>query len=193
MTDLPPARLQLLLNQISQGDESAVRELYCHYQRYLYAYLRHRIVIEAAIDEIIRETFLAVCRRPLAYDGRARFSTWLVGIAKNKLADWARKECRQVPTDDISDEAWQALPDPNWDFVERLVAEEDEAALRHCIDQLPESQREALFLAYYDEEKLETIAERQQTKVGTVKSRLFNARQRLRECMENWLQGGRNG
>lgn len=193
MTDLPPARLQFLLNQIDRGDESAVRELYCHYQRYLYAYLRHRTVVESAIDEIIQDSFEAVCRRPLAYDGRANFSTWLVAIARNKLADWARRNRQELAKDELDDQAWESIPDPNWDFVDRLLAEEDQAALRQCIDQLPELQREALFLAYHDDETLETIAERQQSPVGTVKSRLFNARRRLRECMEAWLQGGRYG
>lgn len=191
MTDLPDTTLEELLNQIAQGDDKAVVRLYRHYHGFLYAFIRHQLHSDADAEEVTHDVLLAVCKKPQAFARQSKFSTWLCGIAKFKVIDLRRKQNGGVPIDDIDDEVIQAQVDPNWDFVAQLEAAEDEEALRLCRDALPEEQKEAIFWAFYQDEGLEAVAARQNCPVGTVKSRLFNARKRLRDCMSRWLKGGR--
>lgn len=191
MTDLPNTTIAELLNQIENGDDKAVIRLYQHYHGFLYAFVRHRISCDADAEEVAHDVLLAICKKPQAFGGQSKFSTWLCSIAKFKIIDFLRKQGTSLQVDGIDDELIQNHPDPNWDFVARLEAKEDEEAFRRCIDALPVGQRDAIFWIYYQDEGLEVVATRQECPVGTVKSRLFNARKRLRECMHRWLEGGR--
>lgn len=192
MLDLPIQTLKELLNQIGQKDDQAATRLYRHYHGFLYAYIRHRLPDDAAADEVTQDVFLSVFQKSHAFGEQSKFSTWLCGIAKFKAADWWRKKNGEVPLDDVADEVMEAAPDPNWDFVARLESAQDAQALRYCIDRLPVEQREAVFWAYYEDAGLEQVARQQGCPVGTVKSRLSNARQRLRGCVSRWIEGGRH-
>lgn len=189
MTDLPPDELADLLNRIGKGDDKAVTRLYRHYHGFVYAYLRHRMADEEAAEEAAHDVFMAVCRRPQSFGGNSKFSTWLCGIANNKAADWGRKRSRNVPVAEIEDEVLQAIADPDADFVARLEGAQSDRAVRDCIDALPDAHREAVFWAYYEEADMETIAEHQGCPVGTVKSRLSNARKKLMDCLSRWMGG----
>lgn len=191
MTDLPVATLAQLLNQIGLGDDKAAIRLYRHYHGFLYAFIRHKLPSDADAEEVAQDVFLAVCKKPQAFHRKSKFSTWLCGIANYKIVDLRRKQGHSLPIADVDDEVMQDQPDPNWNFVERLEAEEDEEALRHCRDVLPDEQKEAIFWVFYQGDGLDAVAARQECPVGTVKSRLFNARKRLHDCMTRWLQGGR--
>lgn len=187
MQDLSAEKLTGLLNRIGDGDDQAFTELYRHYHGFVYAYLRHRLADEDAAEEVVHDVFMAVCRRPQSFAGGSKFSTWLCGIANNKAADWGRKRNRNVPVAEVEDEFLQAIPDPDADFVARLENAQSDRAVRDCIDALPDAHREAVFWAYYEEADMETIATHQNCPVGTVKSRLSNARKKLIDCLSRWL------
>jgi RNA polymerase sigma-70 factor (ECF subfamily) len=189
MRDLPPQELKDILNQIGQGDDKAFTRLYRHYHGFVYAYLRHRMADEDAAEEVAHDVFLAVCHRPQSYGGTAKFSTWLCGIANNKAADWGRKRRRAVPVAEIEADALQAIADPDADFIARLEEGQSDQAVRDCVDALPDAHREAVFWAYYEEADMETIAAHQGCPVGTVKSRLANARKKLMDCLARQLGG----
>lgn len=187
MKDLPTEELAETLNRIAQGDDQAVTRLYRHYHGFIHAYLRHRLADEDAAEEVSHDVFMAVCRRPQAFAGGSKFSTWLCSIANNKAADWGRRQRRAVPMAEIEDEALAAIPDPDADFVTQLEDAQSDQAVRDCISALPDAHREAVFWAYYEEADMETIAEHQGCPVGTVKSRLSNARKKLMDCLARWL------
>ena len=189
MTDLPPEKIAELLNRIGKGDDKAVTTLYRHYHGFVYAYLRHRMADEDAAEEAAHDVFMAVYRRPQSFAGNAKFSTWLCGIANNKAADWGRKRKRTIQVAEIEDEVLQGIADPDSDFVGRLEDAQDKQAVRQCIDALPDTHREAVFWAYYEDADMETIAEHQGCPVGTVKSRLSNARKKLVDCLSRWMGG----
>lgn len=187
MIELPDHELRNLLNRIGQGDDQAVASLYRHYHGFVYAYLRHRMADEAAAEEVTHDVFMAVVGRPQSFAAQAKFSTWLCGIAKHKMADWHRKRLRRVPETELDEASLLELPDPDPGFMERLADAQLEAALRKCIDALPEAHREAVFWAYYEDADMETIARHQGCPAGTVKSRLSNARKKLMACLSSWF------
>lgn len=114
---------------------------------------------EHAAEEVAHDAFMAVFKRPKAFGGKSKFSTWLCGIANNKAADWGRRDHRSVPVAEIEDEALAAIADPTADFV-RLEDIQGEEAVRNCVDALPDAHREAVFWAYYQDEDMAAIAER---------------------------------
>ena len=197
MTDLPNETIFEILNRIGQGDDKAATRLYRHYHDFLYAYIRQKLAgvasASAAAEDITHDAFLAVFQRPQGFSGHSKFTTWLCGIAYFKMADMFRDQQRAPPLDDMGEEVMENEPDPNWDFVARLESAQDAEAMRYCIDRLPADHRETIFWVYYQDASVEEAARHQDCPVGTVKSRLFNARKRLRDCVSRWIEGGRHG
>jgi RNA polymerase sigma-70 factor (ECF subfamily) len=192
MQDLSNDEVTTLLNQIASGNDKAATQLYQRYFDFLYAYVRHQLADSQAAEDVTQEVFVAVFLKPQTFAGNARFSTWLCGIAKNKCVDWWRKNRIPMALAPLDENNQGEQIDPNWDFVANLETQQNNEAMRKCIDKLPTDQREAIFWVHYQEEGLEAVAKHLDCPVGTVKSRLFNARTKLRDCMSRWLKGGRN-
>lgn len=179
-----------LLNRIAEGDDKAATALYRHYYGFVYAYLRYRLSDEQVAEETANDVFLAVCKNPMAYQGNAKFSTWLCAIANNKAADRFRKYARSVAFIEDGEELLSGIPDPEPDIIERMGAEQNAEIVRRCIEALPEKHREAVFLAYFEDAGMGEIAQRTNSPEGTVKSRLSHARAKLLDCVSGWLGGG---
>lgn len=175
MIDLPKEDLIKLLNRIAQSDDQAVKKIYLHYQRSLFAFIRHLVPDETAAEEILHDTFMVMCRKPESFDGSSKFSTWLCGIARHKASDWWRKRGRRPEEQEFDDDLVQQIPDENGNILNMLEQEELNEVLRACIDRLPSVQQEAIYHACFAEEKLEAIARLQSSPVNTIKTRLFHA------------------
>lgn len=181
------------MNRIAARSNSAAKILYQHYFRFLYAYVRHRLPDDAASEEVAQDVFLSAFSKPEAFAGQSKFSTWLCAIAKNKSVDWWRKHKGDISYEDLDDGFLDGQMDPDWDFTAKLETEQDHAALRHCIDRLPVEQREMVFWVYYQDASVGSVSKHGGCAEGTVKSRLFNARRKLHDCMLQWIAGGRYG
>lgn len=194
MRNLPRHEVRMLLNQIARGDDTAAARLYAAYQSLVYGYVRAQVWDDPhAVEEIVSDTLLVAFRKADAYTGVSEFSTWLCGIARNKVADWRRHTGRrgEVIVDDP--DAIDAAVAPGWGVLELIEERERGAALVECMDRLPDSQREALYWSAVEECGLEEVAARTGVPEGTVKSRLFHARRRVRECLERAFGGGFGG
>lgn len=191
MQDLSNVEVIALLNQSASGNDKAATELYQHYFPTLYAYVRHQLADSQAAEDVTQEVFVAVFYKPQSFAGKAQFLTWLCGMAKNKCADWWRKNRSQMMRNPLIETNQDEPIDPNWDLVANLEAKQDSEAMRTCVDKLPPEHREAIFWVYFQEQGLDAVAKQLGCPVGTVKSRLFNARKKLLDCMSRWLSGGR--
>lgn len=187
MKNLPQEELKKLLNLIALGDNKAVEVVFRHYQASLFAFIRLRVRDDSAAEEILNDTFMIAFQKTAQYDGTAEFKTWLCGIAKNVCGTWIRKQNTGIArsTIEIDEEVFDNLPDPDWDVVSRLESQEMNDILRECIDSLPITQREAFFWTWFEELPMEAVAERLSCPLGTVKSRLFNARAKITDCVKN--------
>ena len=192
MKDLPKKELQEILNQIALGDNKAVEKLYRHYQASLYAFIRLRIRDDDAAEEILNDTFMIAIQKPEQYTGESSYKTWLCGIAKNVCGTWIRKQQTGInkATIDLDEESFENLADPNWGILEQIESRERDEILRECIDALPETHREAFYWTWFEEEPLESVAEKLSCPVGTIKSRLFNARTKIADCVRNAFEAG---
>ena len=132
-------------------------------------------------DELAQETMLTVWDKAASYDSRqSAASTWIYTIARNKRIDHARKMSRPEPdtADPLFTAGAVAQPD---DIVNHA---EEAAALAEAIRQLPPEQSELIQKAFFEEKTHQDIAYETSLPLGTVKSRIRLALDRMRQGMK---------
>jgi RNA polymerase sigma-70 factor (ECF subfamily) len=134
----------------------------------------------ATAEDVTQECFLALVEHPGRFDpSRGSLRTFLLAVARNQCRKTFRQLLPEVPLD--GGEA-----DRNVKPLDRLAASEYHAILDAAVSKLPALQREALFLFEYEGLSLEQAAMVAGTDVGTLKSRLYRGRQRLKRDLA-WL------
>lgn len=183
---------QLLLDYAA-GDAAAFAQLYERHERPVYRYLLRSLAGDAArADDLLQETWFAVVRNAANYEPRAKFTTWLYGIARTRLIDhWrAQKDDVSLSTPAANDE-----DESLGDFVAASRVDEPEVralsraqagAFMAAVERLPHEQREALLLHAEGDLSANDIAQLTGVGMETAKSRLRYALAKLRTAMENW-------
>lgn len=174
-----------LVARCQQGDRLAFDELVRQEQQRV-CRLAYRILGSSGeLDDVVQEVFMAIYRRLGTYRGEALFSTWVTRIAVNvcRRALRRRRFSRLLFGPDLEREDG-GRPSP----LTVLEKEEEVRALTGAVAGLPEKLRLAVILRYYEELPCEEVAAALGCKIGTVRSRLFNARQQLKERMLAWEQ-----
>ncbi len=164
-----------LLGHVARGEEEALHELYRRYGTRVRRFARLLTGREHLADEVVQETFLALWSGAGSYGGRAKVSTWLLGIARNQAHAALRREAKGARLDSVPSE----LPDPR----EEVEQEQRAAQVRAALTRLPPEQREVVFLAFYEALPYRDIGELLGVPEGTVKSRMYHAKRKLTEVL----------
>jgi RNA polymerase sigma-70 factor (ECF subfamily) len=172
---LPKERDSALLAAIAHGDRRALEELYLSYHRRLARFLSRLTPRYENIEEIINDTFLVVWQSAKDFRSASQVSTWIIGIAYRTALKSFRSQKNHNAARNIEDYPEQTV-DPTFDA-------EVNDWLKHGLDCLPVEQRLALELAYGMGHSLEEIALITESPVGTVKARMFHAREKLRQYL----------
>jgi len=168
-----------ILTAIAAGDEKAMKVFFNRYANDVYRYVMTRCSDTTVAGDIVNIVMLDVWRQADRFQGRSKVTTWLIGIARHKLIDHYRRE-RRHEHDELDEAAADPLP-----VSEQVVAAAQHADwVKHCIDHLGGLQRDIVHLAFYSDMAYPEIAEIVECPVGTVKSRMFHAREALRRCLE---------
>jgi len=176
------AELAVLLRRMVAGDESALTVLHARLNRRIYAFALRRLSDPDLAEEVVVETLYETWRHAGRFEGRSKVSTWVLGIAHHKAMDKLRANgTRQY--EDLGEEAEQ-IADPAPDTYTRIAQRQQGEQIRACMDTLPDEQREALLLVFYEDMTLGEVAVVQSCPENTVKTRLFHARRKMRECLE---------
>lgn len=172
----------LILAVARERDRVAFGALFSHFAPRLKAFLMRQGAESGSAEELVQEVMLLVWRRADTFDPRqANASTWVFTIARNKRIDLLRREKR--PELDPDDPALVPAPsEPADRWVESV---QDGARLRAALDTLPREQAELLQMAYFEEKAHSTIAAERGLPLGTVKSRLRLAMERLRKQLKD--------
>ena len=182
-----PGRLADLVERVAETrDRAAFLELFDHYAPRLKAFLRRRGAGDAQAEDLVQEVMLTIWQRAGQYDRRqASVSTWIFTIARNRQIDVIRRERR--PELDAEEPLLQpsAVPEPDRQFDAERSAERVRAAL----SQLPPEQAELVRVSFYEEASHSVLAERFDLPLGTVKSRLRLALQKLRHALDGERDG----
>lgn len=138
-----------------------------------YSFVRNRETAE----DVAQEVFIRVWRALPSFDGRASLSTWIYTIARNASLSALRDRRHGQPLEEP--EATTALETPPQAQADTVERSAERAALQRLVDQLPDRQRQVVLLYYLQEQSLEEVATMLAMPVGTVKTLLHRARQRL--------------
>lgn len=167
-----------LIDAIASGDDAALRTLFERHAPWLAARLRRTLPADA-VEDVLQETFLAIWRGAGRYHGEGAVGAWLWGIARRQAAVWARANGRPM-ADVEAATATASAADPEAQAIRAV----DLAAALAALGPDGAEQRELVRMAYVEDRPLAEVAERLGVPQGTVKSRLFKARQRLRAALQ---------
>lgn len=163
--------------RVLNGDIESFRLLVQRYQRPLYCLIRNLVSDAHDAEDLAQEAFLTAFRHLASYDStQGAFSTWLFTIARNKCLN-ARKKRRPVILTTLPDTAVPRSPDIELSEAEWFLR------LDKALDTLPFAQKTAFVLAEIQELPLEEISQIEGVPVGTVKSRLSRAKEKLRSLL----------
>jgi RNA polymerase sigma-70 factor (ECF subfamily) len=168
-----------LLGAARRGSETAFLELFDQHHAALFRLAYRFTGSRADAEDIVQECFLELLRPACAYDpNRAPLRTFLFGVVRNQFLKRLRRS--GPATTGIG-------PDHSQDSPENgLLRGELSSAVSRAVMELPETQREALVLAHYEQMPLAEIGQLMGLDVGAVKSRLQRARASLKETLADW-------
>lgn len=179
-------RVTVLLDRIAKEDQAAFRELYKAFSRKVFAYVLNMVGDHARAEEILVDTMHEVWRQPKRFRGGSQFSTWLIGIARNKALMVYRARRPDEVHGDLDDIAETHASDSPDGFA-KLAQQQRSEGVRQCMERLSQEHRECMHLVFFEGLSLAEIAEVQNCPEGTVKTRLFHARQKIKGCLERLL------
>jgi RNA polymerase sigma-70 factor (ECF subfamily) len=183
---------EALMAAYQGGDARSFAVLFERYEGPVFRFLRRSLGDAAAADDLLQEVWLSVVRNAAGYVPRAKFTTWLFTIARNKLIDHWRAATPMASLDE------EAANDPDEAMIDGIAAAANvqpevqvmsraqAQAFMAAVEALPPVQREAFLLHVESDMTVEEVA--QATGVGfeTAKSRLRYAFGKLRAAMEVW-------
>lgn len=167
-----------LLAATATGDVRAFERLYERFHKRLFGFAQRLTDRSDLADEVVTDTMMTVWRKAGAFEGRARPSTWIFGIAYRI----ARKAVSRMAPEHQTDPIDETLPAPRsgGEEIDAMILRRQVAA---ALRRLPAEQRATVELTYYHGYRLTEIAAITGCPVGTVKTRMFQAREKLRALL----------
>jgi len=170
-----------LLARYRAGDQEAFGELVVRYQRPLYNAALWIVRNTEDARDVTQEVFLKVAVRPEDYDHRYKFFSWIYRIAVNESLNLLRRNGREEELDeDVEPPAGDSV-NPEWQLGEAQKS----GRIRHALMSMSANDRMVLMLRHFSELSYEEIAGILELDEKTVKSRLYEARRRLRELLQD--------
>lgn len=170
-----------IVQRIAGGDRQALAELYARYQRPLFNYLLQLTPDYGLAEEILQDTLVAIWKSAKSFEGRSSVSTWLIGIARRQAHNTLRQRKLPLVDEAVLTDLPAADPEPEEFTLASIERDELVAAFR----QLAPMHREILALTFIQELSYQETAQVIGVPLGTVKSRLSNAKKALRALLES--------
>jgi RNA polymerase sigma-70 factor (ECF subfamily) len=164
----------------AKGDKAAFIALFDYFAPRVKSYLIRQGLNPPLADDLTQDVMFQVWRRAAQFDeSRARASTWIYTIARNRMIDQRRKErSGGVILKDIEQE------NPAYEPQNDVETASDNARLRQAITKLPPEQRKLIEQSYFDDQSQRDISARTNIPLGTVKSRIRLALARLKDTLK---------
>jgi len=175
-----------LLADFLRGREEMFEPLVRRYEGPLFAFIFRITGNEADAADLFQETFLRVYRHRKSYTGRGNFRSWLYAIATNVCRSRLRK--RELPRSGEAADCDRENGGPSPPQVTEAREVGEQVAV--LVNDLPEDQREVLVLKIYEDLTYTEIAETLDRPIGTVKSQMRYALQKLRGPLRRLIDAG---
>ena len=188
---------QLLVERVQKGDKRAFDLLIQKYQHRIVSLVSRYVSDHSEAQDVAQEAFIKAYRAIKRFRGDSAFYTWLYRIAINTAKNWIVAKNRRPPNSDID-----AVDAEQYAISSRLretstpenelLREEIEKTVFDTIAKLPEDLRTAIILREMDGMSYEEIAVTMECPIGTVRSRIFRAREAIDEKLKPLLGGHSN-
>jgi RNA polymerase sigma-70 factor, ECF subfamily len=189
---------QLLVERAQRGDKHAFELLVVKYQRKLARLLSRFIRDPAEVEDVAQEAFIKAYRALPSFRGDSAFYTWLYRIGINTAKNYLVAMGRRAPTTTEFDseeaenfEDGDQLRDVNTPEAE-LMSKQIAATVNLTMEQLPEELRTAITLREIEGMSYEDIANVMNCPIGTVRSRIFRARETIADKLRPLLDTGKD-
>ena len=203
-TDTPPspeasarqaddARDRADMERLIAGQDTALNDLMERHATPVFHFLCRMVGNEDDANDLAQETFVRVFKSRGSFHTNEKFSTWLFTIAANLARNHFRWRSRHpnvsLETENVETEQTLGSMFPTDALApnEQALATERAAAVRAAVGKLPEDLREAIVLCEWEELSMAEAAKILETTPKAMESRLYRARQHLRERLKNWL------
>lgn len=166
------------------GDPQAFTELVRRHQDFVYRFILRRCGRSADAVDIAQEAFLRAWSQAGGFRGDSKFSTWVIGIARNLLREHGASEAdRGPPVDWVDDDerAGSRTDEPATRAASRALM----VALQTAIEDLPDELRETFVMNAIEGLEYDEVGQLLELPIGTVKSRISRSRDRLREALRD--------
>lgn len=171
-----------LVAQLRAGDREAVEQAYVAHHAVIRGFARRLVGDEAAAEDIVHETFVSLPRAIRRFRGEASLRSFLIGVAANHSRRFVRSAIRRRrATERLA--ARELLRPTTVDATEELIRRRLADRLHAALDRLPLDQRIVFVLCEAEQRTSVEVAEIVGAPEGTVRTRLFHAKRKLRELL----------
>lgn len=178
-----------LIADALQGDQRAYEALLARHNKAILHVVMKIVRNREEAQDLVQETFMKAFNALASYRSEYRFSTWLYKIAANCAIDFVRKKRIEAlsldkPIETKDGRVEFEVPDSSWDPEQDLVRKQKLRSIEEAIDSLPDKYREVIIYRHKDDKPYEEIADILRVPVGTVKARIFRARELLKKKLK---------
>lgn len=175
---------QVLVERVLSGDNRAFEKLVEKYKKRIY-YLAYKMTRDHdSADELAQESFVKAYQALSRFKKGYNFYTWIYRICVNLCINFLKKEKNSVSTEFISDKELLQFSKRVSNQLESMITSEQAAIVKQALETIPPDQKAVFILKTYENMTYEEMATVMNCSVGTVMSRLFRARHKLRGALE---------
>jgi RNA polymerase sigma-70 factor (ECF subfamily) len=177
-----------LMECVASGDQQALAHLYERYARIIYGLAIKILTSTEHAEDVVQETFWRVWKRSSTFQAHSgQFAPWLFGIARNLCIDeLRRRRVRPVTASNgVEEQVLLAIPDTHQDVAGLTWEAERRRLIVGALNDLPADQRQVIELAYFGGLSQREIADQLQSPLGTIKTRVRLALQKLKGILQH--------
>ena len=185
---------QQLVERVQQGDQAAFDILVKKYQHKIMSLISRYVKQQGDVPDVAQEAFIKAYRALPNFRGESAFYTWLYRIAVNTAKNYLVSRGRKPPGTDIDAQDAEFLDDGHGlkDIASpesQMLSDEIKATVLEAINALPDDLKQAITLRELDGMGYEEIAVTMDCPIGTVRSRIFRAREAIDKKLKPLLEG----
>jgi RNA polymerase sigma factor (sigma-70 family) len=190
MADLVDDDESKIISSALAGDQRAYAKLVDKHRSAIFHIINRIVRNDEVARDLVQETFMKAFSSLASYRSEYRFSTWLYKIAANSSIDHLRKKRIQAlsldrPMETEDGSVGMDIPDYSYDPERELVKKQQRFSIEEAIESLPDKYREVIIYRHKDDKSYDEIADLLGIPVGTVKARIFRARELLKKKLKN--------
>ncbi len=164
-----------LVKLVIGGDDAAFEHLFNRYRDAIRRLFIQKSGSDDDADDLLQETFIKVYLNIDRYDESYTFGQWVYTIARNTFIDFTRKSRSDLPIDERFSAPAETAPTPE----ESIINSQQRIQIEHYLESLPDQYKRLFRMRFIDEYSYEEIADKLQLPMGTVKTQIHRARERM--------------